>query len=150
MDLDQRLANVERLFLDTSPVVYFVEENERYLHMVDRVFERIDAGTLPAATSAITLVECLVMPIRRGQAGLQDDFIELMTANPNLRFLPIDQDIAQRAAQLRARYRVALGDALQLGAALSAGCDAFLTNDIRLKHVSDIAIIVLDDLAARA
>lgn len=138
MNLDQSLATVRRLFLDTSPVVYYVEENSQYLPLVDRVFERIDAGTLPAATSAITLVESLVMPIRRGQAGLQDDFIELMTASDNLRFVPIDQDIARRAADLRARYNLTLGDALQFGAALSADCDAFLTNDIRLKRVSEI------------
>jgi predicted nucleic acid-binding protein len=39
-----------------------------------------------------------------------------------------------------------IADSLQIAAALSASCDAFLTNDLTLKKVSEIPILVLDDL----
>ncbi len=41
-----RLQSVTRLFLDTAPVIYFVENNPSYFERVRPVFERIDDGTL--------------------------------------------------------------------------------------------------------
>lgn len=48
-----------------------------------------------------------------------------------------------QAAQLRARYNLTLTDALQVAVALETGCDALLTNDLTLKKVSELGIIVL-------
>jgi len=59
------LENVRRIFLDTAPVIYFVEKNERFLNSVKTVFGLIDDGRLLAITSPITLAECLVQPYRR-------------------------------------------------------------------------------------
>jgi hypothetical protein len=39
-----------------------------------------------------------------------------------------------------------LADALHIGVSLTANCDAFLTNDHFLKKVTEIPILVLDDL----
>jgi predicted nucleic acid-binding protein len=55
--------------------------------------------------------------------------------------------VAARAAELRARYRLKLADALQLALALQAGCEAFLTNDLALRRVAELRVLVLDDLA---
>jgi predicted nucleic acid-binding protein len=54
--------------------------------------------------------------------------------------------MAERAAELRARYRIKLPDAIQLAAAISEGWEAFLTNDRRLAQVVEIRVLVLDDL----
>jgi hypothetical protein len=48
MKITERLQTVTKLFLDTAPVVYYVEEDTRYLALVDPVFDRLDAGTLVA------------------------------------------------------------------------------------------------------
>ncbi len=50
------------------------------------------------------------------------------------------------AADLRADYNLSTPDALQISAVLSVGCQAFVTNDKRLKRVTDLQIIVLEDL----
>jgi predicted nucleic acid-binding protein len=55
--------------------------------------------------------------------------------------------MAERAAELRASYGMRLPDALQIAAALGERCDAFLTNDRRLARVTEIRVLVLDDLA---
>jgi len=60
--------------------------------------------------------------------------------------MPIDDSIAKQAAKLRVRYNLSLADALQVAAALAAGCDAFFTNDIALKRVSEIKILVIDEI----
>ena len=51
-----------------------------------------------------------------------------------------------RAAELRARYRLRLPDAIQLAVALNAGCQAFLTNDRDLQRVTAVRILSLEDL----
>ncbi len=146
MKVSERLQSVSRLFLDTAPVVYYVEEDARYLPRVDIVFERVDSGAAIAVTSPVTLAECLVMPIRKGQRELQQAFIDLVVSGSNVDFLSIDQPIAERAADLRARYNLPLPDALQVAAAIASGCDGFLTNDAALKRISEIDVLVLDEL----
>ncbi len=64
--LTERLDNVQRIFLDTAPVIYYVEKNKDYFSLVEVVFNKIDSGPLTAITSPITLAECLVHPYRLG------------------------------------------------------------------------------------
>jgi predicted nucleic acid-binding protein len=60
-------------------------------------------------------------------------------------FFPIDEVVADKAAELRARYNLTLTDAFQLAVAIRAECDAFLTNDSDLKRVKEIPVIVLSE-----
>jgi predicted nucleic acid-binding protein len=39
-----------------------------------------------------------------------------------------------------------LTDALQVAAALNAGCGTFLTNDVTLKRVTELRVLLLDEL----
>ena len=54
--------------------------------------------------------------------------------------------MGEHAAKLRARHNLALADALQFAVALAANCQAFLTNDKRLKRVSELSVLVVDEL----
>lgn len=56
-----------------------------------------------------------------------------------------DEVTADKAAQLRASYNLTLTDAFQVAIAILSGCDAFLTNDIELKRIKDIPIIVVSE-----
>lgn len=62
MTLDQHLDAVSRLFLDTAPVIYYVEANPYYITVVETLFARLDAGDFQAVTSPVTLAECLIVP----------------------------------------------------------------------------------------
>ncbi len=146
MTLADAFDGVARLFLDTAPVIYYVERNPAYLDIVQAAFRYIDQGMLSAVTSSVTLAECLVYPIRQQDTALQQDFVDLVTAGNNTQFIVIDQSIAQTAAELRARYNLLLPDAFQAAAALVAGCDALLTNDRGFQRVTELKILVLDDL----
>jgi predicted nucleic acid-binding protein len=55
--LAEAFSGVRRLFLDTAPVIYYVGGNEHYLPRLEPVFEYLDAGTVRAVTSPITLSE---------------------------------------------------------------------------------------------
>jgi hypothetical protein len=51
MKITEHLQGVAWLFLDTAPVVYYVEKNPHYLAKVQVIFAQIDAGTFTAVTS---------------------------------------------------------------------------------------------------
>ncbi len=146
MKIAAALQGVAQLFFDTAPVIYYVEQNPAYAALVDDIFDRVDAGTLQAVTSPITLAECLVGAIRHGLPQIQQDFTDLIVSGANVTFMTPDASVAQRAADLRARYNLGLLDAFQVAAALAAGCDAFLTNDRMLLRVQELPILVLNDL----
>ncbi len=97
-------------------------------------------------TSPVTLAECLVRPYNLGQTQLQQEFIELITDNDNIEFVPIaNQILAIEAAQLRAKYNIQLPDAFQIAVALASNCEAFLTNDAILQRVTELRVLVLND-----
>ena len=52
---------------------------------------------------------------------------------------------AEKAADLRARYGIRLPDACQVAVALAGGATHFLTNDKRLRCVTELKVLVLND-----
>jgi predicted nucleic acid-binding protein len=146
MRLDRALAGVGYLCLDTAPVIYFIEANQAYDDRVTAIFQLITDGLIVGATSVVTLAEVLVHPLLQQNAALEQQYRDLLLNGDNLDLLPIDAAIAERAAQLRARHNLRTPDALQIAAALAAGCQAFLTNDRTLDRVDEIDVLVLDDL----
>ncbi|MBI4671803.1 MAG: PIN domain-containing protein [Chloroflexi bacterium] len=74
------------------------------------------------------------------------DFIELITEGKHTLFEPIEQEIAKQASELRARYNLALADAYQAAVALSTNCDVFLTNDVIFKRVTELNVIVVEEI----
>lgn len=144
MKIEAALADVRFLFLDTAPVIYHVEGVRDFQPLTDAVFSSLSQNLFRAATSSITLAECLVHPLRNKDTPLVERFRNVITHGRNTHYLGVDSAV-ETAASLRAQYRISLTDALQLAAAMDAGCDAFLTNDIDLKRVAGIRVLVLKE-----
>jgi predicted nucleic acid-binding protein len=144
--LDDALSGVQRLAVDTAPVIYFIEANPKYDALVTDVFQRISNGTLEGHCSVITLTEVLVQPLRQGDQQLSQDYTDLLLQSRHFSTVSIDPAIACTAADLRARYGLRTPDALQVAAAIENGCQAFLTNDAKVKRVKEIRVLVLDEL----
>lgn len=142
----EAIAGVTRLFVDSAPVIYFVEGHPQFFEPALELFRAIDAGLVSAVTSPITLAECLVVPVRHGSAELQFRYTRQIVHGRNTEFVFIDEAIAATAATLRVRYGLALLDSLQVAVAVRSGCDALLTNDRQLKRVIGLTIILIDDL----
>lgn len=68
--LTDALAGATRIGFDTSPFIYFVERHPSYLDLVREVLRLVDAGTLMAFSSVITLTEVLTQPLRVGNLVL--------------------------------------------------------------------------------
>jgi predicted nucleic acid-binding protein len=129
--------------VDTSIFIYFVEEHPSFLPMLQPFFKEIDTGRMELVTSALTLLELLVIPYRSGDRLLADRYEALLTQSRGVRVAEISRDHLRAAAQLRAATGVKTPDALQLVAALGAGCTAFLTNDRALPTVRGLRILQL-------
>ena len=72
--VDDALAGVRLLFLDTAPVIYLVERNPTYVAIARAMFRFIMRGDVIAVTSPVTLAETLVAPVRAGIPQLQRQY----------------------------------------------------------------------------
>lgn len=134
--------------LDTAAFIYFLEEHPRFLSIVEPVFQAIDAGRLEGVASALTLFEVLVVPYRASDAALGSRYETILTRSRGLRLIDLSLPQLRAAAQLRAATGMKTPDALQVTAALSAGCTALLTNDDRWPaSVGGLRILRIDAYA---
>jgi predicted nucleic acid-binding protein len=132
--------------LDTVVIIYFIEEHQRYLPVLDPVFAAIDKRRLRAIASSLTLLEVLVVPYRAGNIPLAERYEQVLTRSRGVRLIDIDRTQLRAAAQLRALHsNLRTPDAIQISAALSGGCSVVLTNDRDLPAVPGLRILQLRD-----
>jgi predicted nucleic acid-binding protein len=73
--IDNTLHGITRLFVDTAPLIYLIEQHPVYLPIVREVVRRIDEGVVEAYSSVITLTEVLTQPIRLGRSDLAAKYV---------------------------------------------------------------------------
>jgi predicted nucleic acid-binding protein len=129
--------------IDTAILIYFLEEDVRFLPLIRPLFEQVADGKRELVTSALTLLEVLVIPYRAGNRALADRYEDLLTRSRGFRLVDLTRDQLRAAAQLRAATGVKIPDALQIAAALVSGCTALVTNDRRLPSVPGLRVIQL-------
>lgn len=146
MNINDALKGVGLVAIDTAPIIYFAERNPQYVGRMRDILRLIDAGIPLALTSMVTLTEVMTQPFRTQNIALQARYRQLLFNTRNIETLPVTEPIATIAAELRAKYNLRTPDALQVATAIQAQCDAFLTNDRTIKRVSEIQVLVLDEL----
>ena len=134
-----------RTAVDTAIFIYFMEENPRFLPVIEQLFEEADAGARELVTSALTLLEVLVIPYRVGDRLLAERYEQLLTRSRGIRVIDLSREQMRGAAELRAATGVKTPDALQLIAAMGTGCGTFVTNDRRIPGIPGMRILQLAD-----
>jgi len=134
----------KKIFLDTAPLIYYIEENSNYLQKLNELFEVKNRCRF--VTSVITLSEVLVMPFRERRYELARQYENILIHAENVDIYEMNIQIAKKTAQLRSRYSIKTPDAIQLATALYCSVDFFLTNDLKLKSINELNIITLDEL----
>lgn len=152
MVLSARLARFlgrhSTIGLDTSILIYLVQDHPRYAEACTMVFSRIEDGRCRGVTSVISLLEVLVQPYRLEDDELTQKFYALLSTYPGLWWAPVTLELADRAAELRARYRFGTPDAIQVATAVSFGATGFLGNDRALRKVRELECATIDELLA--
>jgi predicted nucleic acid-binding protein len=122
---------MSRVFLDTNFFIYLIEGaspqsvRARYL---SRAFAARHDEVL---TSAMSVGEVLVAPLRNGDNALAQRYRQIFRGR-GISVLPFAEQAAEAFARIRANGSIRPPDAIQLATAGTAGCDLFLTNDDRL------------------
>ena len=132
--------------LDTAPLIYFIEGHTTYQSVLARLFDFNDKGGFSFVTSTVTLLEVLVKPLREGQSGIAKQYRDILTNAKGIEIIDVTAAIAEQAALLRAKYNLKTPDAIQLATSIEGGADYFLTNDNRLKLVSEMTVVTVSEL----
>jgi len=142
--LRDKLQVAQTVGLDSAIFIYHFEEHPRYKALCAEVFDLMEAGAIQVVTSTVTLIEVLVQPLTKGAQELSSRYEQYLQFGPSLTLRSLDPDLALRAARLRAHYQIRTPDAVQLAAAIEFGARLFLTNDDRLRKVTEIEVVVLE------
>jgi predicted nucleic acid-binding protein len=136
----------KKVGLDTAPLIYFMEQNPNFYPLIKPLFEENSRSTFTFVTSYITLLEVLVHPLLQNNQILANQYQTILTQSKDLEIFSIDEAVSLKSAQLRASYKFRTPDAIQLSVAMINGCDYFLTNDDKLKAISEITVLTMSDL----
>ena len=131
-----------RLYLDAAPLIYLVEKR---VPLGLKVRRRLEQPGVSVITRELNRLECRVIPLRDGNAALLRDFDKYFAEVAEM--VPVDRAVLELATGLRARHAsLKTPDAIHLAAALTAGCDVFLTNDRRLDRCGAAEGIAVETL----
>lgn len=133
------------VYVDTAILIYTVEKIPNYAQILEPLWDNLEIGKVKVMTSELTLMETLVMPIKQSDSRLIKAYNSMLLAG-YIDLIPINQSILTEGARLRGITNLKTPDAIHLATALSEKCDIFLTNDLGFRKVTDVSILILDEV----
>lgn len=130
------------IYLDSNIVIFFIEQPKHWGPLATARLAAIHSQNDQIVVSDLTRLECRVMPMRLGNTQLLTEF-DTWFASPGIFIAPLPAPVFERATSIRAQHRLRLADALNLAAAVEAGCDLFLTSDAALSTFPEIPVEVM-------
>jgi predicted nucleic acid-binding protein len=145
MGIEEFLQNNHCIALDTNIFIALFAREPLGARVVPIIDAAADNGRMELITSVLSFAECAVKPYQEGNWGALDQ-IKLMFQMPHLTVYPVDDQVAEEAARIRAVYNFKMPDAIHVATAVIHRADVFLTNDYRLASIKEIPVIKLDEL----
>ena len=140
------MTEFKRVFIDTAPFIYYLENSSLYMGMVKKFFTKCIEENIQIVTSAITIEEYLVFPYSSGKMEFADNFKKFIKYM-DIEVINMDSTIAEQGAKIRGKYKnFKAMDALQIATAIVGGCDMFFTNDKQLRQEQEIPCMTMEDL----
>lgn len=128
------------VYLDTNIVIYTVEQIPSFGPKARTRLATARAAGDILMISDLTRMECLVGPLKSGDAAVEADFHTFFGVT---NVVAITSAVCDRAARIRATHNFKPLDALQLAAAVEHGASIFLTADARLGSFTGVTVEVL-------
>ncbi|MBO0698458.1 MAG: type II toxin-antitoxin system VapC family toxin [Zavarzinella sp.] len=126
-----------RVYFDTTNIIYLVEQVVPYAASIRA---RLSVPGAKIVLSDLTWMECLVKPLRTGNAILLAEYHLAFSKAEVIHMVPA---VFDKAAEIRASFNFKTPDSLHLAAAVIHGCDVFYTHDHRLGKYTGITVEVL-------
>lgn len=139
----RRWLRHRRIAFDTSFLIPLLEDAGQRETTIARIFALIERKPLSLVTSTVTLLEVLVQPHRNQDLGLIRDYYGYLPRAPFLRLIPVTIEIADKAAELRAKYAFKTPDSIQLATAIEEKATLFLTRDHDFRKQKEIEVGIL-------
>jgi hypothetical protein len=92
------------------------------------------------------MTEILVEP-SQARDGCADDLYGILSTYPQLEWIPPDLSVAALAAEYRASHRLRTMAALQAATAVWAKASCLLANEVGLRKIEGLKVLLLDDYA---
>lgn len=147
MTLWRHFDRGEKICLDSSILIYYLNRHARYFTYCREVVRAIESGHLTGVISTVSEMEILVDPLAQGQRNIVAAIGALLGRLTRLQILPVDRELARHAAQLRAETRLRGLDAIVATTAIRAGCGRVLGNDREFaKRVRGVEYLMLNSL----
>jgi predicted nucleic acid-binding protein len=125
----QAIAEGDRVLLDTTVLAAYLDATDATHPVARHILDDLVApGRNPAVVSMVTVMEILVRPMRATPPG-HHTVLAFLRTHPNLACVPVDLQVAQEAAHLRADKKFAPPDALIIGTGLATQVRHLVTND---------------------
>jgi predicted nucleic acid-binding protein len=126
------------LLLDSAPIIHILESHPRLAPRFRPLFEAHSGGLVRFAVTTITMAEVLTGPLQAGDEALARRYRAILE---QWQAVPLDSDIAESAARLRASLRLKLADAVQAASALAINAAALVTHDRDFSRVHALRVI---------
>ena len=92
-----------RIYVDTAPFIYFLEKSALYFDVARSFFIDCKNQSFKLFTSTVTIEEFCVYPLSHNDRQAIVNF-ETFLNGMNIDVVPVDKNIALKAAEIRAKY----------------------------------------------
>lgn len=114
--------------LDAGVIIAFLDANDSHHDAATAALSNALHSAERLSIAASALAECLVGPARRSPKAVE--LVRTVIDRLPVSVVPLDEEIATRAAMLRAQHRpLKLPDALVIATAESSSADRLITTD---------------------
>ncbi len=135
-----------RVSLDTN-VFLSVKNKEDGYEYCEKIINFIEDKQIDGILSTIVLIEVLVGFYQNSEKDEADRFSS--SAMLSYDIIPVNLDIAQKAAQIRAQHNIKLPDAIISASAINSKSEFFITNDRTLLKKLNIKKITPKDFVKK-
>jgi predicted nucleic acid-binding protein len=124
--------------MDSPPIIYFLAGHPKLGPRFKPLFEAHAAGRVRFVVTTVTIAEVLTGPLKASDGALARRYRSILESWQSI---PLDIDIAEGAARLRATLGLKLADAVQAASALGINAAALVTHDHDFSRVQPLRVI---------
>ncbi|OGC51636.1 hypothetical protein A2982_02030 [candidate division WWE3 bacterium RIFCSPLOWO2_01_FULL_39_13] len=135
---------IKKIYIDTALYIYILNQDNGFSYVSSKIFNYCEENKITINASTIILTELLQHSKIQSDSSKKTNIKRIFLSTPNLQIIGVDITIAEYSAILAATYNLRVPDSVHLATAILSECEAFVTNDKKLKRVKEIDCILMD------
>ena len=143
--MNRSLEKSRVLFLDTGTIVSLLQMNPDYYPVVSSVLDYAYENNVTLLVSSVTLFEISRRAYAANEGVLARQYREFFEHSRNVKSCEVTGEIAAKAAELAAKG-LSTEESLRLATAFVCGADCILTDCASFRDMTDIPVVMLDEV----